>query len=54
MAARKVILSVSVSHDVANWLAQKKKQQNVNVSALINQLIEEQIIREMENGLENN
>jgi len=49
--ATKVIISLSVSQDVANWLAEKKKNNSANISSLVNSIIEERMIKEMEESL---
>ncbi len=50
----KVIISLSVSQDVANWLAEKKKNNSANISSLVNSIIEERMIKEMEESLDEN
>jgi hypothetical protein len=50
----KVIISLSVSQDVANWLAEKKKNNSANISSLVNSIIEERMIKEMEESLNEN
>ena len=50
----KVIISLSVSQDVANWLAEKKKNSSANISSLVNSIIEERMIKEMEESLNEN
>lgn len=47
----KTIISVSVSNEVSAWLAEKKKSQQVNISALVNSIIEEKMIKELEESL---
>lgn len=49
----KVVMCISVSTEVSRWLAEKKKQ-SVNVSGLVNSLIEERMIKEMEESLNEN
>lgn len=49
----RVIVSISVSQEVSSWLADKKKE-SVNISSLVNALIEERMIKEMEESLNAN
>lgn len=50
----KTIISISVSQPVAAWLAEKKKNSSANISALVNSILEERIIKEMEESLNEN
>lgn len=46
----RVVKTISVTTDVANWLAEKSRQ-NMNVSALVNAILEREIIKELEESL---
>lgn len=49
----KVVKAFSVSTDVAEWLAQKNGQ-SINISLFVNKILENAMIKEMEEKLNEN